>query len=123
MMLIGMNSWIQSSSSKQPNDRPKMNTAGRNRRGLRAGLAAGLVALALVAGIAHPAETSARKSTSLTCTTLESMFTATSKAYEVARANGLTDQANQYLNTTFWLEGIYLDLDCSSGPANIGDAV
>lgn len=116
MLPVGMNSWLQSSTGMaqagptHPATRPVQRTGV-----LRGGIAAALVALALLAGIAHPGDASARKSTSFTCTTLESMFTATSKAYEVAIANGLTDKANQYLNTTFWLQGIYLDLDCSSG--------
>ncbi len=95
----------------------------RSLAGIRAGLAALLVAFALLAVVLHPGEASAKKSTSITCTTLEGMFTATSKAYEVAVANGMTEKANLYLNTTFWLQGVYLDLDCSFGPAELGSAV
>ncbi len=124
MLLVGMNSWIQSSTeidAHPPATRP-VKTAPRSGV-LRAGIATALVAIALLAGTAHPAETSAKKSNSFTCTSLESAFTAASKAYEVAAANGLTDKANVYLNTTFWLQGIYLDMNCSVGPANLGDAV
>ncbi len=124
MLLVGMNSWLQSSTTGHHPMPVQGKARPVQRIGiLRAGIATALVALALLAGLAHPNETSAKKSTSYTCTTLESMFTATSKAYEVAIANGMTDKANQYLNTTFWLQGIYLDLDCSVGSADLGDAV
>lgn len=122
MLLTGMTSWIQApnGSATQP---PATGVAKAPRKGmLRAGIAIALVALALVAGMAQPAETSAKKSTSTTCTTLESMFTAASKAYEVAAANGMPEKAEIYLNTTFWLQGIYLDLNCSVTPAELGQA-
>ena len=123
MLLVGMNSWIQSSTGTVAQQPAARTAKSAPRTGvLRAGVAIALVALALLAGTAHPAETSAKKSTSYTCTTLESAFNATSKAYEVAVANGMTDKANLYLNTTFWLQGIYLDLNCSFGPADLGDA-
>lgn len=114
MMVHGVNSWIRSAGNMRETNGFSRQT--RDRRGvLRAGIAGALLTLTLFGGVVHPAETSAKKSDSFTCTTLESMFTATAKAYEVARSNGMTEKAEQYLNTTFWLEGIYLDLDCSVG--------
>src|SRR5687768_5014465 len=75
MLLVGMNSWIQSSTETvAPPKEPRSTKPARHLGTLRAGIAMALVALMLMVGIVRPAETAAYKSESLVCTTIEAGF-------------------------------------------------
>src|SRR5215207_6968538 len=111
MLLVGMNSWIQSSNGTvAPPLTPAPTKPKRHARTLRAGIATALVALMLMVGIAHPAETAAYKSTSTVCTTLESGFNYAGDMYGAASRAGDTKGMNYWSKISFSLQGIYLDL-------------
>jgi hypothetical protein len=111
MLLVGMNSWIQPSTGTVA---PLQSTQpARHSRTLRAGIATALVALALMVGIVHPAETAAYKSTSTTCTTLEAGFNYAGDQYTAAYRAGDFKTANYWATISSSLQGIYLDLNCS----------
>lgn len=114
MMLVGMTSWIQSSTGAPAVQQQPVAPIPKRRPGLvRAGVATALLALALIAGVAHPGETLAKKSTSPTCTTLEAGFNYAGRAAVTARLNGLNEQAENWTNMSNYLQSLYLDLDCS----------
>jgi hypothetical protein len=116
MLLVGMNSWIQSSTGAIAPDAVPSSTRSTRRPGaLRAGIATALVALALMVGIAHPAETAAYKSTSTVCTTLEAGFNYASDMALAAQRAGDGKSANYWIKISFALQGTYLDLNCSYG--------
>ncbi len=116
MLLVGMNSWIQSSRTIDAPDRASRNPKPVPRRGLlRAGIATALVALTLLVGFGRPAETAAYKSTSTVCTTLEAGFNYASDMAIAAERAGNVKSANYWKSISLGLQGVYLDLDCSYG--------
>ena len=116
MLLVGMNSWIQSSRTIAAPDRASRNPKPVPRRGLlRAGIATALVALTLLTGFGRPAETAAYKSTSTVCTTLEAGFNYASDMAIAAERAGNVKSANYWKSISLGLQGVYLDLDCSYG--------
>ena len=97
MLLVGMNSLIQSSTGAvAPSPAPSGKRPVRRPGALRAGIATALVALTLLLGFGRPAEIAAYKSESLACTTIQAGFDyAFSKALK-AKAEGDTAGFNTW---------------------------
>lgn len=116
MLLVGMNSWIQSSRGMDAPVGVSHKPGPTRRTGMvRAGIATALVALTLLVGFGRPAETAAYKSTSTVCTTLEAGFNYASDMAIAAERAGNIKTANYWKSISIGLQGIYLDLDCSYG--------
>ena len=116
MLLVGMNSWIQSSTGEVAlHSTNSLKHPSRHPGVLRAGIATALVALTLMVGFGHPAETAAYKSDSMVCTTLESGFNYASDMALAAQRAGDAKSANYWIKISFALQGTYLDLNCSYG--------
>ena len=115
MMRFGVNSWTQTSPTAPSIDFPTAKRAKPRSGVIRAGLATGLVAFALITGFARPAETAAYKSDSLVCTTLEAGFNYAGDMYVAAQRAGDTKSMNYWIKISSALQGTYLDLNCSYG--------
>ena len=120
MMLFGVNSWIQT-SSPAPSIEPPTSNRARPRSGvIRAGLATGLVAFALIAGVARPAETAAFKSESLVCTSIEAGFQYTFDKALNAKLAGDTKGFGYWNNIAQSMQGLWYDAGCGEGSSGGG---
>ena len=116
MLLVSLNSWIQSSRGINAPQRASHDSLPAPRLGvLRAGVAIALLAFAMMVGIARPADTAAYKSTSVACTTLEAGFNYASDMAIAAERAGNFRAGSQWRDISLGLQGIYLDLNCSYG--------
>jgi len=123
MLLVGMNSWIQSSTGtavplSAPSARPTRQSSGA----LRAGIATLLVALTLLVGFGRPAETAAYKAdtaasqpASLVCAGIEAGFQYTFDKALTAKISGDT-KGFEYWNTIAQAaQGLWYDAGCGAG--------
>lgn len=121
MLLVGMNSWIQSSSGTVARERAAREPGPVRRPGvLRAGIATALVALTLLVGFGRPAETAAYKSESLVCTTIEAGFQYTFDKALAAKVVGDT-KGFEYWNTIAQAaQSLWYDAGCGGGSSGGG---
>ena len=116
MVLVGMNSWIQSSTGTAvPQPAPSTKRAARRPGVLRAGIATALVALMLIVGFGRPAETAAYKSESLVCTTIEAGFQYTFDKALAAKIVGDTRGFDYWNNLAQAAQGLWYDAGCGAG--------
>ncbi len=117
MMLIGMNSWIQSSTGAPA---PSSKRPRRHPGALRAGIATALVALTIMVGFGRAADTAAYKSESLVCTTIEAGFQYTFSNALGAKAAGDTKGFNYWNKIAQATQGLWYDMGCGEGSSGGG---
>jgi hypothetical protein len=121
MGLVGMNSWIRTSTSAvAPRPAPSTKLPGRRTGALRAGIAAALVALTLMVGLGHPADTAAYKSESLVCTSIEAGFQYTFDKALDAKMLGDTKGFEYWNNIAQTAQGLWYDAGCGGGSSGGG---
>lgn len=113
MMTIRMNAWLQSSGGARHPENNVQRRPIRRPDVLRAGLTTGLLALALLAGVANPAETSAR-TTSLKCEALLGTIRVTQDMYSNLYDSGQYGTAENWGQLSLSLQRYYLSLGCNS---------
>lgn len=119
MVLVGMNSWIQSSRGTGAPERASHEPRPVRRIGLlRTGIATALVALTLMAGIARPAETAAYKSDSLVCTSIQAGFDYAFGRALKARAEGDTAGFQTWNALAHGAHDLWFDAGCGGDGAS-----
>jgi hypothetical protein len=121
MLLAGKNPWSQTSTGAvAPNPAPSSKRPSRRTGALRAGIATAVVALTLVAGFGHPANTAAYKSESLVCTTNEAGFQYTFDKALDAKMLGDTKGFEYWNNVAQTAQGLWYDAGCGGGSSGGG---
>ena len=121
MLLVGKNSRSQTSTGAvAPNPVPSSNLPWRRTGALRAGIATAAVALTLMVGFGHPADTAAYKSESLVCTTIEAGFQYTFDKALDAKMVGDTKGFEYWNNVAQTAQGLWYDAGCGGGSSGGG---
>lgn len=116
MLLVGMNSWIQSSTEAIASlPAPSGKHPERHPGTLRAGIIAALIALTLMIGLGRPADTAAYKTESLVCTTIEAGFQYTFDKALTAKLAGDTKGFEYWNNIAQAAQGLWYDAGCGAG--------
>ena len=119
MVLVGMNSWIQSSRGTGAPERASREPRPVRRTGLlRAGIATALVALTLLVGFSRPAETAAYKEESLVCTTIQAGFDYAFGRALKARAEGDTAGFNTWNTLAHGANDLWFAAGCGGDGAS-----
>lgn len=119
MLLVGMNSWIQSSTGVvAPPSAPAGKGRVRRPGALRAGIATALVALTLLVGFGRPAETAAYSSDSLACTTIQAGFDYTFSKALKAKAEGDTAGFNTWNALAHGANDLWFSMGCGGEGAS-----
>lgn len=119
MLLVGRNSWIQSSNGTAASPpAPSGKLAVRRPGALRAGIAIALVALTLMVGFGRPAETAAYKEDSMVCTTIQAGFDyAFSRALK-AKVEGDTAGFNTWNTLAHGANNLWFSAGCGGEGAS-----